>query len=460
MKILLILLKIGSQAKSVVGIAFISAVLEKAGYQVELLEIEKEDDIDKIIPFVESYQPRVIGLSANSHQYIYAIQIARAIKRNFNIPLFLGGVHATIRPEEAISEKSFDGICLGEGEEPFLELVRKIKKKQDYTGINNFWFRTNKRIIKNGIGHLLENLDQLPFPDYSIFNYFKKAGGKEIVPRLIFSRGCPFNCAYCCNHVFKKIYAGRGEYLRFRSVDKAIEEIGLTKEKYNFNHFKIDDDTFSLNKKWVLEFCEKYPEKFKMSFECNVRPGTVDEKILRALKMAGCSLIKVGVEAGNETLRNKILNRNISNQDIISLFSLAKKIGLQTFSFNMIGIPGETKETIKETVDLNAKIRPDFMQVTAFYPYPGTILGEECVRKGLIAKKHIDNYMEDSVLKLPGLTSREIKKAVSNFEYNVYRQYNIKRAIQEKMRNIKKFIISTPLLYKIGKPIYRLIKQL
>jgi len=460
MKILFIIPEIGSQAKWLVGVSFLSAVLKKAGHQVELLEIEDKKEINQINSFIKSYQPEVIGLSANSHQYVYAVEIAKRIKSEFDIAIFLGGVHATIRPEEVIKEESFDGVCIGEAEDSLLELVGRIERKQDYTDVSNFWFKRQGKVIKNKIGSLLIDLDQLPFPDYSIFKYFKDVGQKKITPRFIFSRGCPFNCTYCCNHVFKKIYSGQGQYLRFMSVDWAIEQIRDFKNKYNFRHFKIDDDTFSLNKNWVLEFCHKYSKEFNMSFECNVRIGAVDRETLIVLKEAGCNLIKIGLETGNEKLRKKILGRNISNNQVTELFNLAKEIDILTFSFNMIGIPGETKKTIQETINLNAKIKPDFMQVTAFYPYPETLLGQKCIEQGLIAKDHIDSYMDESVLELPGLSSNQIKKAVRNFAYNVYKQYNFKKAVKEKIEQIKEFIISTPLLYKTGRPIYRLIKKI
>jgi len=460
MKILFILPKIGSQAKWVVGIASLSSVLKEAGYQVELLEIENREDINEIVPFVKLCQPQIIGLSVNSHQYVYAIQIARMIKSEFDIPLFLGGVHAILKPNEMIQERSFDGVCLGEAEVSFLRLANRIKQGYSYFDIDNFYFRKGEEIIKNKIGRLIENLDRLSFPDRSIFNYFKKSGKNEIVPRFIFSRGCPFSCTYCCNHTFKKIYAGCGRYLRFRSVDKAIEEIRMAKEKYNFNHFKVDDDTFSLNKNWVLEFCEKYPREFGMSFECNVRPGAVDKETLTALKKAGCSLIKVGVENGNETLRKEVLGRRISNQEIIELFDFARDLGLPTFSFNMIGIPGETKETIKETINLNVRIRPSFLQITAFYPYPGTMLGEKCLAEKLIAKERLDSYMNESVLELPNLTSYQIKKYVKRFKYDVYKRYDRKKALKEKMRDFKKIIVSSPFFSGVIKPFYRLIKKI
>ncbi len=463
MKILLILPKIGSDARWIVGLAFMSAVLKEAGYKVELLEINTEDDKNKILSVIKSFQPQIIGLSTNSHQYVYCTQIAKDIKKEFDVPLFIGGVHVTLRPEEVIREKSFDGICIGEGEYPFLELVKRIEKRQDYTDIKNFWFRKGEKIIKNDLSSLTEDLDRLPFPDYSIFKYYKEAGNKEIMPRFMFSRGCPFNCTYCCNHIFKKIYSGHGKYVRFRSVDKTLDEIELLKRKYSFNYFTVDDDIFSLNKPWLLDFCEKYSKKFDMKFECNVRIGTIDEEAMKALKGAGCKLIKVGLETGNEGLRKEVLGRNISNKEVIKLFDLAKKIGLQTFTFNMIGIPGETKQTIKETIDLNAKIKADFLQLTVFYPYPGTLLGEKCIHERLIARGQLDSlFTGESILDLPDLTSKDIKRAAKNFKFNVYKQYSLKRALQhvlkEKKAILTKFIVSKPILYETARRIYRLLK--
>jgi len=459
MKILFILPEIGSGSVWNVGVASMSAVLKKAGHNVDLFEIDNLDQqLTDLLERIRINKPDVINISANSHQFPYAKKIARAIKKTYPAPIFLGGVHAILFPELLEKEEMFDGLCLGEGEEAFLELANKIEKNEDYLHIQNFWFRRGNNIIKNEHGKLIEDLDQLPFPDRSIFRYFKKYGQKKVTPRFIFSRGCPFNCAYCCNHVLKRKYTGLGTYLRFRSVNKAIEEIKDLKQRYNFQHIKLDDDTFSFNKAWLIDFCDKFSKNFDMTFECNVRPGSVDDESLVALKKGGCTLIKIGVETGNEDLRRKVLNRNISNQEIISLFKKAKDIGLKTYSFNMIGIPGETKQSIKETILLNTQIRPDFMQITIFYPYLGTILGDSCFKEGLTGNDVADSYMKESILQLPTISKREIEVAARNFKFNVYKHYDIKKAILEKQRQIKDFIISKPLLRFFAKIIYRLIK--
>lgn len=420
------------------------------------------DDYDRqiggLLGKIKEFSPGIIGISSNSHQFSHTKKIAQEIKKNYSLPVFAGGAHTTLRPEVIKEEKSFDGVIIGEGERAFLSLVNKIESKEDYSAVDNCWFRKGGQIIKNKLAPLIEDLNTLPFPDRSIFRYFYENKEKR-TPRFIFSRGCPFECTYCCNHIFKKIYHNLGRYVRWRSVDSALREIELTREKYYFNYFKVDDDIFSLNKQWLLEFCGKFQEKFKdLTYECNVRPGAIDEEGLVNLKKSGCRLIKIGIETGNEDLRKKVLNRNFSNQDIIDTFSRAKKIGLKTFSFNMVGIPGETRETIRETMELNKIIKPAFMQVTVFYPYPNTALGEICSKNGYMERDFENSYMEKTILKLPTISKKEIEKAARDFKFNVYWSYDKKKALAEKKRRIKKFIIARPLLHFLAKFFKKFIK--
>lgn len=458
MKVLLIFTKINSNSQWHVGFSYISAVLKENGHSVELMEMENYDrDIRNLLYKIEKYEPGVIGITANTHQFPYAKKIARDIKEKFNFLIFIGGVHTTLKPESIKEEKAIDGVCIGEGELSFLKLVNRIQEKKPYFDIENFWFRDGEQIIKNAPGSLLQDLDSLPIPDRAIFKYFSQEG--ERAPRFIFSRGCPFECTYCCNHAFKKIYKGLGTFMRWRSVDMAIEEIKKAKQKYNFRHFKLDDDTFSLNKVWMNEFCEKAAaQNWSLTFECNVRPGTIDEEGIRSLKKAGCVMIKVGVESGNPELRKKILGRNFSNEDIIKVFDISKKIGVKTFSFNMIGVPGETPETIKETINLNRRIMPDKMQATVFYPYAGTVLGDRCLKEGYIKKNHEDSYMEKSILELPTVSKRKVEKAVKNFKFNVYWKYDKKKAFIEKYIQIKKSFSRHPIAGKLVKIIRRKAK--
>ncbi|MBU4142859.1 B12-binding domain-containing radical SAM protein, partial [Patescibacteria group bacterium] len=432
MRVFFVLLKINSDCQWHVGLSYISATLKKGGHEVELFELGKVKEQEQLfLEKIKKFNPGVIGISANSHQFQYVEEVARVIKSCTAAPIFLGGVHATLNPGVIAELKNIKGICVGEGEEAFLELVETIAAGKDIKNIRNFWLKEGSEIFKNSCRPLVENLDLLPYPDRAIFNYFKNAKTKK-TPRFIFSRGCPFDCTYCCNHAIKKIYEGLGRYVRFRSVKLALAEIEAELQKYNFSHFKLDDDTFSLNKNWLKEFCEALAAKnWNLTFECNIRPGTINEEGMAVLKKGGCVLVKIGVETGNESLRKDVLNRNFSNEDIIKTFKLAKANGIKTYSFNMVGVPGETQQTIKETVDLNKKIKPDLMQVTVFFPYQGTVLGDLCFQQGYVNEHLADTYMEKSSLRLPSISPRAIEWAARSFKFRVYWQYDKKKAWKE-----------------------------
>lgn len=460
MKVLLILPKIESDCQWNVGLAYISAILKENGHKTELFEMSDYlRELPLLFDKLHQWKPLIVGISANSHQFPYAKMLVADIKKNFNTPIFIGGVQAILKPKIIEDIKGLDGVCVGEGELAFLNLINKIESGQNYFDVKNFWFRDKDgHIIQNELDTLIENLDIFPYPDRSIFKYFQEKR-KKVVPRFIFSRGCPFECSYCCNHAFKKKYAGLGKYVRWRSVDKALEEIRLERDTHNFDHFKLDDDTFSLNKDWMREFCEKIAMKrWGLTFECNVRPGTIDEEGMKILKEGGCVMVKIGIESGDENLRKNILNRHFLNEDIVKIFAMARRFGIKTFSFNMIGAPGETRETIMETINLNRKIKPNFMQITAFYPYPDTILGEQCLKNGYIEKEYEDSYMEKSILRLPTISRREIEKSIKNFKFKVYWGYNKKKALFEKWFQIKLFIVKQPVLHYLAKKFYKPLK--
>jgi len=461
-KVLLILPKINSDCQWNVGLAYISAVLKEKGHQVELFELSDYlKEVPLLLGRINQYKPGIIGISVNSHQYPHVRRLVTDVKNKFNVPIFLGGVQTILQPEIIEEMSEVDGVCVGEGELVFLNLVNKVESGNSFLDVKNFWFRNRDgRIIKNELESLVRNLDLFPFPDRLIFKYFQKKR-KKIIPRFIFSRGCPFDCTYCCNHAFKNKFIGLGPYVRYRSVDKALEEIKLEREKNYFNYFKLDDDTFSLNKEWMKEFCEKISaQKWGLTYECNIRPGTINEEGMKILKDSGCVMVKIGIESGDENLRKNILNRRFLNEDIIKVFALARKNGIKTFSFNMIGVPGETPESIRKTINLNRIVKPDFLQVTAFYPYPDTILGEMCFVKGFLSKEQADSYMNESILNLPTISKKEIEKAVKNFKFKVYWEYNKKMALKEKRAEVKKIIIDQPSLHFLAKKIYQLIKFL
>jgi radical SAM superfamily enzyme YgiQ (UPF0313 family) len=455
MKILFIYPDITSQQRTIHhGLTNLSAVLKQNGHSTALCHLEKFD-YNCISTAIKDYRPDITAISTSTNQWEFTKKIAEYIKNMFELPVFVGGAHPTAAPDCIMESKCIDGIGIGECDFAFLELVNKIERNQDYQYVKNFHIRFDKRIIRNELRPLIQDLNILPFPHKELFD-IKKLFKYEWGARFMFSRGCPFQCRYCINHVLQKLYQASDGYVRYRSVSKAVEEIKIIDDRYKLKKIFIDDDTFTLNKKWLFQFCSEYKSIFDIPFGCNVRAGTVNFEMLKSLRNAGCEYIHIGIESGDERIRKNILNRFESNAAIIRVFRNARKIGLKTLAFNMIGIPGESPEEFRNTIKLNRKAKPDIPVLSIFYPYPGTELGEMCIKKKLIRRDRlIKDYFEDTILDLPAFPRDKLLWHKARFHWEVYKAYRpmfvlktiVKTAVRKisyynLVRNIKKKVQS------------------
>ncbi|MFC1962415.1 B12-binding domain-containing radical SAM protein [Chloroflexota bacterium] len=390
------------------GIASISSVLKKEGHRTSLLHITKQPSKGRLRQAISNIAPNLIGFSTTTNQYPYVQLFSRWIKEHFDVPIICGGVHPTLVPEEVISDDNIDIVCLGEGEYSILELANGLEKGSNISKIQGLWVKLDGKVYKNPIRPLIQNLDELPFPDRDLFGYesmLKKFGHTA---DFITGRGCPYDCSYCCNHSFRKLYRDKGKYVRRRSTDNVLAEIDYVIKRYKVERINYDDDTFTLDRAWIKVFCEGYAAKFGLPFICNARPETLDQDMIGDLKAAGCELIQIGIESGSEYLRRQVLRRNITNENIIKTFEAVHRAGIATYSFNMVGIPSETPEMAEETIELNQRINPDDLQVSIFYPYPGTELYQVCEENGLLASAHKSSYFDEGVtLKQPSMTEEE-----------------------------------------------------
>jgi hypothetical protein len=187
-----------------------------------------------------------------------------------------------------------------------------------------------------------------------------------------------------------------------------IDELKCHKKRYKAKSVHLYDDTFILDKKWVLEFCRKYKKEINLPFYCLVRANLIDEEMTRALKKAGCVCVGMGIESGNPEIRNKLLKRGMSTEQIVNASRIIKKYKIKLVTFNMFGFPGETPEQMLDTMRLNLKIRPDSLFANIFYPFYGTDLMKECLKKGYINEDVVEdiiagngNYHSRSLLKHP-----------------------------------------------------------
>lgn len=423
------------------GVGYLSTVLKKAGHDVSLLHITSTPDRNQYLYLLRKSlngeNRHLIAFSATTNMFPYVQEWARWAKQEIpNVFNICGGVHATLNPQDTIETDGLDCICIGEGEDALVELCNKMETGQDISKIQNLWLKEEQIIHKNPMRPLISPLDRLPFPDRNIFNYGQLYHEKQGTAIVMASRGCPYNCSYCCNHALRKSYGGLGSYVRFRSVSHLIEELKEIRGNYPFvKKFSFDDDILPLYHEWFERFVCEYKKVIGIPFACNIYPSLINRDVVRLLKEAGCWEIHIGIESGNDRIRNEVLGRNVSVEQIHHAFSLCKEAGIRLYSFNMVGLPSETMRQSLETVKLNALIGIDTPQVSIFYPYKGTKLYDICRDKGLLTDKFVKSYFDDSTLHFDKLRRKQILFCMLYFRelIKVYHQLHRMKGLLSKI---------------------------
>ncbi len=399
------------------GVASISAVLKAAGHETDLLWFRDEIGDDEFIERVRAKNPDVAGFSSSTQQWPFTLKYARALKRSgLALPVVVGGVHASLASEEVMAEGSFDILCRGEGEYPMLDLLDALEHDRDYRDIRNLWVRYKDEVTRNPLRDWVNPLDELPFPDRSIWDNDLILAENDREAALMASRGCPYACTYCSNSALKKLVPGSKKHVRIKSPEYMIEEIEDLCRLLDVGSLFFEDEIFTLKRRWVERFCELYKERFNIPFIIYVRQELVSRDELELLRDAGCTAIKLGVETGNEKQRREVLNRRTTNEQIIDFFRMAHEVGLKTWIFNMVGIPGDTPEIIEQGMELNRTVKANHVQVTVFYPYPGTPLYERCRIEGYLSERNSTSVFNDySVLNLPTITPEQVHEYFIKF---------------------------------------------
>lgn len=361
------------------GVMQISAVLKQNGFTTDVAIGPKEHILGEVL----AKKPRVVGFYCTTGFHHKNIAIAKEIKKLLGkkILTILGGPHPTFVPG-VINEEGVDVICRGEGEYAVLELLTALKKNRDYSKIKNLIVKKKGEIHQNEIRQLCD-LDKLPPVDRELYKnipFIYKHKRQEVM----LGRGCPFNCTFCSTHAYRQLYQGKGMYMRFRTVEKAIRDLVDIKIRYNPSCFFFHDDTFVVNRTYCRQFLEEYREKINLPFACLIRADLATDETIKLLKDSGCYLVSYGIESGNETLRNNVLKKRLTNKQILNCARLLKKYKVPCATFNMIGLPDETIKKVWDTVNLNIKARPDWAWFSVYQTLPQTELAQYALDKGYL----------------------------------------------------------------------------
>jgi len=358
-----------------IGLALIAAILERAGHQItvidaNVLKVQPED----IAPLVNDAD--VVGLTAMTPAINAAANIAYCLKQiNPDLTIVLGGAHTTLLPEETLASiPEIDMLVRGEGEETFIELLRAIEYEKPLSEINGINYRENGKIISTVARSTTIDLDSLPFLAYNLLpqrRYKPRPPHGRALPfaAIITSRGCPYRCSYCSKPVF-------GNEFRGQSPERVVDEIVYLKRTFDIKEFAFYDDVFTLDKKRAYTIADEIMKReLKIDWTCETRVNLVDKELLNHIKQAGCYSIAYGIESGSQEIINT-LNKDITVEQVEDAVRLSREVGIQTIGYFMIGNPGESPETIKQTIQFAKKLKLDFVQFSVTIPFPGTKLYE------------------------------------------------------------------------------------
>lgn len=366
------------------GIAYIAALLEKNGFGCRIIDanILKLDN-EAVLERIGQLKPVVVGISINVVTGSAGIELSRRIKEEFkDILVILGGPQACVSIDENLSISKADALVAGEGEMTMLEIAKRLREggSNVFNGIRGVIYKNNGEVVNNGPRERILDLDSLPHPAYHLLPdlkiYFSRARRKPAAS-IITSRGCPFQCIYCNKSVF-------GSRLVGLSAGRVLDLLDVLIKKYCVRQIDIYDDNFTLDRKRVNEIFESIIERkydLAINLQTGVRADSMDRELIFKMKKAGVFKIGFGVESGSPAML-QLAKKQLDLNRVLESTKLAKKAGIMTYGFFILGLPGETEETLQQTIDFAKKMDPVVANFCIAMPFLGTEMYDMVLKKG------------------------------------------------------------------------------
>jgi len=366
-----------------VGLGYISSVLLEHNYDVSILDSQKESlNIEKSLRKIKEMRPDVLGISILTSNYGNAKEIVKRVKQsNPSTKIVLGGPHPTALPEASLKETGADFLIRGEGEYTFLKLIEFLDKGQgDLSSIENLCYREDGQIRVKPNTFQIKDLDEIPFPAWDLMppkeypvNPHQFFFRKYPIAPIITSRGCPFACTFCATSFLF------GKELRRRSPKKVVDEIELLVNKYNVKEIHFEDDNFTLLKEHTEDICQEIiGRKIKIAWQCpnGIRADTIDEDLIHLMKKSGCYRLSFGIESGSQEILDRT-GKKLNLDNVSEVIRMVKDQDIQVQGFFILGLPGETEETIIKTLKLIKGLALDLVDIALLVDLPGSNLFNE-----------------------------------------------------------------------------------
>lgn len=352
------------------GLGYLSAYLKQGGYEVKVVDgLNNSLTADEIIEQCRGYD--IVGISCMSDYFSEVVDLAKKLKRR-GFPVVIGGAHASALPKFTLEQTGADFVVVGEGEISLFELLQRIENKEDLNGLPGVFTRETDQCIERPF---IEQLDSLPFPDWKQIDprRYKKAPHGGLIKNfpvapIISTRGCTFSCSFCAS---PKLW---GKRIRFSSPERVVEEIVYLKEYFGVKEIHFEDDNLTFSRSHIEGICRlilKNNIKISWAAPNGIRVDTVDYAFLKMMKESGCYFLAFGVESANPDILRRI-KKGIDLRDISAAVQAAHKAGILTQAFFILGLPGETKETINNTIRFAKSIPLDRAQFLLLDVLPGS----------------------------------------------------------------------------------------
>lgn len=343
---------------------------------------------EMLVKKARRYRPGLIAMSFITNQYQTVLRMARKLKKAMpEVPIVVGGIHATSMTGRVLQEDCFDMAIRGEGEQALAELAACLEKGEDYRSIQNLAYRGDDRQVQiKPMRPLMKDLDAIPWPDKSIFAQYRVVTRR---PYVMTGRGCPYRCTFCVNSYRKSLYPGQ-RYLRKRSPENVIAELKEIKRLYKAKFIRFIDDVFAYDLNWLRAFRRLYVDQINLPFDCNITPNNAREEIIEELALAGCKYVYMGVQSGDPDLRETMLKRRYTNEEIIRAARLIRKYRMKLITEFIFGFPGETLEQMRASIDLNEELKATYIGTFIFYPFPNTELADHCLQNNYLSQENAE----------------------------------------------------------------------
>lgn len=433
-----------------IGIMSLAAVLRQNGYaDITLFDMAFHSQ-DLIVDECIKMEPNIIGLSTDTISFENGTVLLGRIKKQYKKGTYLiGGVHPSIAPEQALLQTKADVAVMGEGEITIVDIVKAIESKQGFSDIKGTAFMDNGQYIQNEPQDFIKDLDSIPIPARDLLPMDKYLKTSPDIPMLyptmtlFASRGCKANCIYC-QPVAKNLF---GKRMRQRSVSSVVSEIDSLKDKYSFNNLYFTDDELLYNgRDWIEELCTTFIEnKLNLRWICQARVDQIDNDLVMLMKRSGCYAIGFGVESGSNRIL-KYMRKGYNVSQVERAFEICRQNRIITTCNLMVGTPGETFETIQESIDMLIKIRPNLVRCSITTPTPGSDLHTQMTKENRINITTLSDFDRWTAypIQLDNFSKKDIEKSIKKLLMVFYK--NFFSILYNPFRFVKEFYFINTLL--------------